>query len=268
MVRLTRTVRFSINPEAAATGGGRKNGFAGHPTMQGLGRYYTMDVEAIGEPDPVTGYLVNIQTIDRAVRDVAVPLIAEACAVRPETDPASLVGTLLEVANDALGGSVERLRWWLTPTYAVEKVVSETDSVLIRQRFDFAAAHRLHSPELSDEKNREVYGHCNNPAGHGHNYQIEVVVRTRLTESGPRFTLLDLERVAIETVIDRFDHTHLNVDTEEFGPSSSLMTSVENIARVCHDLLKPVVEQVSGGDASLHAVTVWETDRTCCTYPS
>ncbi|MEO1130241.1 MAG: hypothetical protein AAFX05_11120, partial [Planctomycetota bacterium] len=126
MVRLTRTVRFSINPEAAAADAGRKNGFAGHPTMQGLGRYYTIDVEAIGEPDPVTGYLVNIQTIDRAVREKAIPIIADACAMAPETDPASLVGALLAVTNEALGGHVDRLRWWLTPTYAVEKVVSET----------------------------------------------------------------------------------------------------------------------------------------------
>ncbi|MEL6796463.1 MAG: 6-carboxytetrahydropterin synthase, partial [Planctomycetota bacterium] len=135
---------------------------------------------------------------------------------------------------------------------------------LLRQQFDFAAAHRLHAPELSDEENQRVFGKCNNPSGHGHNYRIEASVAVPVNQPPGGFGLADLEELCDTLVIERFDHTHLNVDTEEFGPRG-VMPSVENIAKVIYDILAPAV-----GDrgATLRSMTVWETDRTCCTYPA
>ena len=71
-----------------------------------------------------------------------------------------------------------------------------------------------------------------------------------------------LETLVRETVVDRFDHTHLNLDTDEFA---ELNPSVEHIARVCHALLADPVRAAGG---CLEQVTVWETEKTSCTYPA
>ncbi|TVQ75581.1 MAG: 6-carboxytetrahydropterin synthase [Phycisphaeraceae bacterium] len=144
---------------------------------------------------------------------------------------------------------------------------SNPTTALIRQQFDFAAAHRLHVPELSAEENLAIFGHCNNPAGHGHNYRFEPCVAVSLNTGKPDFTLGKLEQLAHEVILSRFDHKHLNHDTEEFGPSG-VIPSVENIAKVFFDLMAPAVRDASSGKAELHAMTVWETDRTSCTYPA
>ena len=84
----------------------------------------------------------------------------------------------------------------------------------------------------------------------------------------PTFSLETLERITAERVISRFDHAHLNEDTAEFDTSrGGVNPSVENIARVCYDLLAPAVVSASP-DARLRSVTVWETDKTSATYPA
>jgi 6-pyruvoyltetrahydropterin/6-carboxytetrahydropterin synthase len=169
----------------------------------------------------------------------------------------------------ALRGTVAAVRWYLSPYYSVEVVKSEPSVVLLRQRFDFAASHRLHVPALSDEENRAAFGKCNNPRGHGHNYQVEPAVAVRLKDGRQPFALPQLERVVEDTIIRRFDHKHLNEDTPEFAYSGPhpVTSSVENIARVFFDLLAPAV-RLASPEAELRSVTVWETDRTCSTYPA
>lgn len=266
MVTLSRTVRLVINPEGLRDDPVR-NGFAGAPAMRGLGRFYELTVGCRGEPDPVTGYLVNIKDIDRAVRHEALPVIHQFCREDPTAEPAVVMRVFLPRVDRALEGIVDHCRWMLTPYYSIEMTTDDTNSVTIRQQFDFAAAHRLHAPTLNDAENRKVFGRCNNPRGHGHNYRVEAAVRTRLSDRGvPAFSLSDLERVVNERVIDRFDHKNLNEDTAEFGAPGGVNSSVENIAKVCFDLLAPAVSESSQQQATLREVTVWETDRTCCTY--
>src|SRR5207237_934360 len=135
---------------------------------------------------------------------------------------------------------VARVRWKLTPYYSIEmSAASATDksptppTVLIRQQFEFAASHRLHSPALSDEQNRAAFGKCNLPTGHGHNYRVEPCVESPVGVGGSAMTLADLERVTARTIIDRFDHKHLNQDTKEFDVTrGGVNPSVENIAKV------------------------------------
>src|SRR6185503_14035284 len=98
------------------------------------------------------------------------------------------------------------------------------ESISIRQSFEFSAAHRLHVEGLDDATNRRIFGKCNNPTGHGHNYRVDVTVVVALDDQA-RLTLRDLERIVAEQVIDRFDHKHLNRDTAEFA---SVNPSVEN----------------------------------------
>lgn len=282
MVELTRTVRFAINPPGAAGAGetGGDNTFAAEPSFRGLARYYELEVTCRGPVDPTTGYFVNIKRIDQAVRTAAVPLIAEACRGEDAAGPPAALLPALAAAIEAdlardvrLSGpaaGVMRVRWRLTPFFSLEIDMTARSAILMRQQFEFAASHRLHCPDLSDQENRALFGKCNNPRGHGHNYRIEPCVEIPAIDdahplpAAERFGLADLERLTGGVLIDRFDHKHLNEDCAEFA---ELNPSVENIAVVCHDLLAPAIEQ-SGKRARLRSVTVWETDKTSCTYPA
>lgn len=264
MVRLRRSVRFCINPRGIAPGHGR-NGTGGVPAMAGIGAYYEIEVECVGEPDAETGYLVNIKRIDEAVRAGAVPRIERAIREDPTREPATLLPDLIEDLRTELPG-VRLVRWRLTPTYSAEMETDDMNSAVIRQLFEIAAAHRLHVDTLSEEENRRVFGKCNNPNGHGHNYRFEPAVEVDVDGAGAAWTLADLEAVTDEVLVHRFDHKHLNLDTPEFG--DRVNPSVENIARVFFDLLAPRIRERSGGRARLRAMTVWETEKTSCTYPA
>jgi len=282
VIELRRLVRLVFNPDvpggaAAPEAFTGPNGYAGKPTPRGLARFYEFEVACRGEPDAQTGYLINIQDVDRAVRERVAPMVAEACRDRPWTDPASMIGALGEALAGALPVRLAWIRWLVTPTFSVEVAMTEhgtaSDAVVIRQKFDFAAAHRLHDPNRSEAENRALFGKCNNPNGHGHNYQIEPAVAVRSGGNVPsRFTLADLERLTDEAVLEAFDHTNLNLDTDAFGPGG-LNPSVEHIARVCYERLHAAIEAAGfrtegpGVEAELRSVRVWETDRTSATYP-
>lgn len=274
MVRLTRAIRFSVNPpapggagEPSPRPGGVVNGFAAHPSMRGLGRHYELLVACAGEVDRQVGMFYNVAEIDNRVRASALPRIDAACRDTPWLEPADVLPGLFESTSRALEGRLVGLEWMLSPTYGVAMETTDMTSVLLRQKFEFAASHRLHCEEYSDEKNREVFGKCNNPWGHGHNYHIEPVVRVPLGAGGARFTLADLERLTARAVVQRFDHKHLNKDCPEFDTGrGGLNPTVENIAKVCYDALAPEIAGAPGG-ASLERVTLWETEKTSCVYP-
>lgn len=131
--------------------------------------------------------------------------------------------------------------------------------VELTQCFEFSASHRLHVPHLSEEENRRVFGKCNNPGGHGHNYQVEVTVAGDVSpKTGAVLPLPEFESIVKREVIDRFDHKHLNTDTLEFA---ELNPSVENIARRVWELLEGKVSP-----AKLRRVRVWETAKTYAEY--
>ena len=151
-----------------------------------------------------------------------------------------------------------------SPTYKLTMEQGDMTSVLLSQRFEFSASHRLHAPTLSDEENRQIFGKCNNPNGHGHNYWFEPVVRAPLVAGAPALTLAQLERLTMRVVVERFDHKHLNFDCEEF---QALNPTVERLAQVCFDLLAPEIAR-EGPSAVLVRVRVWETEKTFCEYPA
>ncbi|HJZ63671.1 MAG TPA: 6-carboxytetrahydropterin synthase [Candidatus Acidoferrum sp.] len=85
------------------------------------------------------------------------------------------------------------------------------------RRYRFSASHRLHNPRLSDEENRRIYGKCNNPYGHGHNYTIEVRVSGPIDRATGMITnLADLDKFVNERIIEPFDHRSLNEEVREF----------------------------------------------------
>ncbi|MEM7629817.1 MAG: 6-carboxytetrahydropterin synthase [Planctomycetota bacterium] len=266
MIELQRSVKLIVNPGGEGAG---SNGHAGRPSMVGLGRQYQVDAVCAGTPDADTGYLIGIQEIDRAVRQRALPVLTAACRERPETEPWALVGELAEAVARGVPVPLRRLRLRLTPTYSVEVEMDSRTRVgpaaLVRQRFEFAAAHRLHADALSDDENRRVFGKCNNPSGHGHNYEVEVAVEIPTGET--RLSLHRLETLVDRVLIDPFDHTHLNEDTEAFSAETGVIPSVENIARVFFERLAGPTEAELEG-ARLRSVTVWETPRTSATFPA
>lgn len=236
--------------------------------MRGLGRHYELLVECVGEADPQQGMFYNVAEIDSRVRRAALPRIDAACRDTPWAEPGVVLPSIVRATSDALEGRLASITWRLSPTYSVEMESRDMTSVRIRQRFEFAASHRLHCEEYSPEQNREVFGKCNNPWGHGHNYHIEPVVRAPLAPGSPGFTLAALEKATAEAIIQRFDHKHLNNDCPEFDTSKGgLNPTVENIARVCFERLAPVIAAAPGG-ATLERVTVWETEKTSCVYPA
>ena len=125
----------------------------------------------------------------------------------------------------------------------------------------FNAAHRLHNPHWSDEKNREIFGKCNNPNYHGHNYDLEVKVIGFIDEdSGYVMDAKILKNLIRELVVEKFDHKNLNLDTEEF---KNVNPTAENIAKVIFELLRGALH-----DELELKVKLYETERNIVEYPA
>ena len=123
----------------------------------------------------------------------------------------------------------------------------------------FNAAHRLHNPNWSDERNREVFGKCNNPNYHGHNYDLIVKVTGDVDpETGYVMDMKVLKDLIKNEVTEKFDHQNLNLDTEEF---KDLNPTAENIARVIYEKLRAGVP-----DKFSLRITLFETERNFVEY--
>jgi len=103
------------------------------------------------------------------------------------------------------------------------------------RRYMLSASHRLHADSLSDAENRATYGKCNNPHGHGHNYVIEVLVGGEVdSETGMVVNMATLDEMVRTAVIERFDHTNLNLDPLFVNQ----VPTTENLTRAVFDVLK------------------------------
>ncbi|MCC5828397.1 MAG: 6-carboxytetrahydropterin synthase [Phycisphaeraceae bacterium] len=268
VVELSRTVRFCIGGDEDEESAPVDNSFAAWPPMRGLGRFYQIHLLARGEPDPRTGYFINITVIDRAARLRALPLMRQAIGDDPHQGRTVALGRLLQdmfqAVDEELEGRLVELHLELTPYLRFTSRGESMPYVTIAHQYEFSASHRLHVPELSDRENVAIFGKCNNPAGHGHNYRLEVSVRTPVDERGGLPEVSRLDRIIDQHVVDVLDHKHLNSDVEHFA---NLNPSVENIARIIFSLLEsPIRNLDDAGRAELEAVTVWETGKTSCTY--
>lgn len=126
--------------------------------------------------------------------------------------------------------------------------------VTVSRKAHFNAAHRLFNPNWSFEKNQEIFGKCNNPNYHGHNYDLVVSVRGTIDpETGYVIDMKELKHVIKEHVEEPFDHKNLNLDTEEF---KELNPTAENIAVVIWNRLRPHIKS----DLELK-IKLYETER-------
>lgn len=125
----------------------------------------------------------------------------------------------------------------------------------------FNAAHRLFNPAWTFEKNEEVFGKCNNPSYHGHNYELVVkVTGVPDPETGYVIDMKELSALIKSEIHSRFDHKNLNVDTKEF---QQLNPTAEHIAIVIYDLLRPHIS----ADKDLQ-IRLYETPRNFVEYPA
>jgi 6-pyruvoyltetrahydropterin/6-carboxytetrahydropterin synthase len=135
------------------------------------------------------------------------------------------------------------------------------NKVAVFRKEHFNAAHRLNNPSWSEERNQEVFGKCNLPHYHGHNYELIVQVTGYPDpETGYVIDMKVLSDIIKENVLDRFDHRNLNLDTTEF---KNLNPTAENIAIVIFNLLRPDIP----ADQEL-IITLYETPRNFVRFPA
>jgi 6-pyruvoyltetrahydropterin/6-carboxytetrahydropterin synthase len=124
--------------------------------------------------------------------------------------------------------------------------------VYLTRKAEFSASHYYHNPEFSPEENRRLFGKCNNPNGHGHNYTLEVTVKGEVDpRSGFVVDLKQLKEILNREVLDALDHRFLNKEVPEFA---TRIPTTENIAISVWQRLKSRLER-----AQLHRVRVYET---------
>ena len=130
----------------------------------------------------------------------------------------------------------------------------------VTRRYRFVASHRLHSSRFTEDENRDLYGKCSNPYGHGHDYVLDVTaVGPRDESSGQVVHVPTLDRLVSEQVLRDFDHRYLNTDLDEF--SKAVPTS-ENIIRVIEDRLNARWNEVFPGQwPRLEGIRLRETRR-------
>jgi 6-pyruvoyltetrahydropterin/6-carboxytetrahydropterin synthase len=133
--------------------------------------------------------------------------------------------------------------------------------ISVTHAFEFPAAHVLAQPAFSDDENRRIFGKCANPAGHGHDYRIEVTLTGPVDEeSGQIINRGILDEVFLQTIDQRYSHRMLN-DVPPFG---DLVPTAENIAIVIHEQLAEAVARRSSAEVA--RVRVIETHRNYVEY--
>ncbi len=130
----------------------------------------------------------------------------------------------------------------------------------INRRYRFCASHRLHSASLSENDNDRVYGKCNNPYGHGHDYVLDVAVTGELNATtGLIVRLTELDQLVKTEILDSFSYKNLNTDVPEFA---SLVPTTENVALVIAERLKNSWKRYFPySSAYLSCISMQETDR-------
>jgi len=263
MICLARQVRFSVNPFLETDSLGA-NGYTSKPCGSGLALFLELTVEIAGQVDPDTGFVVNVIDIDRALRRHAVPIFAE--RIRTDYRAGRHIGLevlaqMLAQAGTVLAGQfgtarVDRLILKLNPYRKITMETNEPGVLYFSEKFEFAAMHKLWNDNFSSERNFEVFGKCAHPTGHGHNYIVEVTVET--SPAAPGFEIGRFQKTVSTELIELVDHKNLNADLDAFQKA---IPTVENLAAFARNRLIGKFDP-----ARLHSITIWESDRTYCTY--
>ena len=209
------------------------------------GHDYLLSVFYQGTPREEDGMIVNISEIKPVLARLLAPLDDAFLNELPAFQScAPTLENLIEYLWDQLPPRIEdgvlaRLCLQESDKFWAQKF-TETNAMKLTRKYEFAAAHRLHAPTLSEAENASRYGKCNNIAGHGHNYGLEVTIEGEPNaQSGVLIAPSELDAIVEKEVFERFDHKHLNIDCPEF---KNLIPTSENLARVIFEKLQPSVK--------------------------
>jgi 6-pyruvoyltetrahydropterin/6-carboxytetrahydropterin synthase len=263
MHNLSRLVRFSINPFLPEDSVGF-NSFASRPSGEGLAIFFELCVKLAGEVEPATGLVINVSDVDKQVQKYVVPEFS--LQIRKDFRRGSHIGFLEltrllksawgQLADKFGAARLKELSLSLNPFRKVAIDGKDCKMSYFSEKFEFAATHKLWNDDFSEQRNREVFGKCANPSGHGHNYIVEVTIKRPVGKSD--FCIGGFEKVVDDEFIKVVDHKNLNIDVPYFAKA---IPTVENIAVFAWEKLSGKLDE-----GVLHCVTVWETDKTYCSY--
>ena len=225
------------------------------------GHNYILDLTVEGVIEPVTGMVVNIKRIDDILRDRIVRVFDQK-SINDEVPYFKEVAPSLENLMSFIWQQLSPtgvlptectlvgMRLEEMPTLYGEL---ENKTMTLTRSYEFAASHRLDSPMLSADENVALFGKCNNAAGHGHNYILEVTIEG---DPEPRTGMIAdlgvLDQAVNAEVVDRYDHKNLNEDLPEFA---GRMTTSEIVAQEIFGRLEGKLP------AKLNRIRLWETAR-------
>ena len=267
MYYLTRQTAFEAShynriPELSDAGNLKLFGAAANPNSHG--HNYILEVMVKGAVNADDGMVINLVTLDGLLKTEVLanydhkhlnrqhPVFAGDSHLQPtcENIAIEIWQRLLPSLPDRM---LHRVRLYESATNFAD-YYGEGQMVYLTKVYEFSSAHRLHSHVLSDEENREIFGKCNNPSGHGHNYVLEVTVKGEVDlRTGLVAGLNFLDEVVQKQVYTRFDYKHLNLDTSEF---EKLNPTSENFVKVLWDVLVPNLRPVV-----LHRLRLRETPK-------
>ncbi|GGE29828.1 6-pyruvoyltetrahydropterin synthase [Pullulanibacillus camelliae] len=231
--------------------------------INGHGHDYTLKTMVKGPIQVDSGIVINITEVDQTVKAVVHeeldgkflnkenPYFEEHI---PTTE--HIISFLWDALESKMKGyQLHRLTLHENDFLYSEK--GEGSMVYLTRKYHFSSAHRLHSEYLSEEENVSLFGKCNNVYGHGHNYYLEVTVAGQPDPvTGMIIDLAELDQAVEATVLKKFDHKHLNLDTEEF---KGVNPTSENVTVVTWNLLKPVIPR-------LYKIGLYETEKNYFEY--
>ncbi|MDE0300340.1 MAG: 6-carboxytetrahydropterin synthase [Candidatus Poribacteria bacterium] len=234
------------------------------PAANHHGHNYVVEVTIRGMTSNDDGMVINLADLDQLLRNQVLvhydhkyinlqhPVFANDSQLQPTTENIAIeiwsaIDSRLEFTD------LHRVRVY-EDSAAFADFYGEPRMVYLTKVYEFNASHRLHSQLLSDEENRETFGKCNNLHGHGHNYVLEVMIKGDVhPKTGMIVTPNSLDKIVHKQIHARFDHKHLNLDTDEFDV---LNPTSENFVRVIWELLEKPLKPIM-----LHRLRLKETPR-------
>ncbi|AMV10709.1 6-carboxytetrahydropterin synthase [Geobacillus sp. G4] len=266
MLYLTRTIAFSaahrywIEDWSVEK---NKAVFGLCSNLNGHGHDYQLDVTVKGLVNPLTGIVVNITQVDAIMKEVVSAeldgkfLNQEHPYFQTHIPTTEMMVTYIWDVLQGKFSCCQLCKVKLQENETLYAVKEEQELVQLTRRYYFSSAHRLHSDQLTNEENQRLFGKCNNRYGHGHNYCLEVTVIGKPDPiTGMVVNLAELDEIVNREVLVKFDHKHLNLDTDEF---KQINPTAENIVIVIWELLAPHL-------SSLYKIGLWETQKNYFEY--
>ncbi|MEJ9212526.1 6-carboxytetrahydropterin synthase [Bacillus smithii] len=266
MLYLSRKVRFSAAhfyriEEWSEEQNRKVFGLCSNPN--GHGHDYTMEVMVKGDLDETSGIVVNITEIDKVVKSFVQEELDGKFLNKEHPYFIENIPTTENIVTyiwNALDGKLDHCSLHHIRLYENDFLYSDKEAselVYLTRKYHFSTAHRLHSKQLSEEENLALFGKCNNPYGHGHNYYLEVTVSGKPDPvTGMIIDIAEMDRIVNDEIIQKFDHKHLNLDTEEF---KELNPTSENVVVVIWNLLFPNLP-------NLFKIGLYETEKNYFEY--